>query len=201
MLTHEVTDLLGRWRDGDRDALDQIMPLVFDEVRGRARQLFAREPASHTLEPQALISEVYVLLNGMEPPACATREEFVNLLARIMRNILVDYARRRRARKRGRGVEKVSIDEGAVDPIAGLTPERLNDLLDVDRALAKLERDNPRQARILEYGFFLGLTDGEIRDVLGVGRDTAWRDRKKAMEWLRAELAGDAPEGGPRHAV
>lgn len=185
---HEVTDLLGKWREGDPDALDQIMPLVFEEVRFRARRLFANEPDSHTLEPQALVSEVYLLLNGMAPPDCATREEFVNLLARIMRNILVDYARRRRARKRGSEYGKVPIEDDTAALASSLTPQRLDDLLDVDRALGKLERESPRQARILEYRFFLGLTDAEIRDVLGVGRDTAWRDRKKAMDWLRSEL-------------
>ncbi len=190
----EVTVLLGRWRQGDPRALDELLPMVYEEVRALARRLFANEPASHTLQPTALVSEVYLRLAGMKPPRCTNRGQFIGFLAKVMRHILVDYARRRRARRRGGDVAKVPIDEEVrqtVDSVSGLTPKRLQEILDVDRALIKLEGESPRLARIVELRCFLGLTGEETVNQLGVSRDTAWRDWKKAEEWLAAELGHD----------
>ncbi len=187
----DVTALLGRWRQGEAQALDELLPMVYEEIRSLARRLFAGEPASHTLQPTALVSEVYLRLAGMKPPRCANRGQFIGYLAKVMRHILVDYARRRRSRRRGGDQAKVSIGEElreTVDAVTGLTPKRLDEILDVNRALAKLEGESPRLARIVELRCFLGLTGEETVRDLGVSRDTAWRDWKKAEKWLAAEL-------------
>ena len=186
----DVTILLERWRQGDERALDELLPIVFEEVRALARRLFVDEPASHTLQPTALVSEVYLKLTDLKPPRCASRDELIGFLARVMRHILVDYARRRRSRRRGGGQSKIAIDGEvrAISDPTGLTPEQREELLDVDRALARLEAEDPRLARVVELRYFLGLTAKETVEKLDVSRDTAWRDLKKAKEWLKAQL-------------
>ncbi len=187
----DVTALLGRWRQGEAEALNELLPMVYEEVRFLAHRLFAGEPGSHTLQTTALVSEVYLELAGMKPPRCVNRGQLIGFLAKVMRHILVDHARRRRSLKRGGDIAKVSIDEKAGEPLdslTGLTLQRREELLDVDRALIKLEKEDPRLARVVELRWFLGLTTQEMADSLGVSRDTVSRDLTKAKAWLKAEI-------------
>jgi RNA polymerase sigma factor (TIGR02999 family) len=178
-----VTQLLERWSGGDRAALDELMPLVYDELRRLAGNYLRRERADHTLEPTALVNEAYLLLVGQRSTRWQNRAQFIGVAANMMRRILVSYARAHNAAKRGGQHFTVSLGE------ADRFGERPDvDLLAVHEALERLAAIDPQQARVVELKFFGGLTIEETAEVLGVSHTTVETDWKMARAWLRREL-------------
>lgn len=180
----EITRLLAAWSDGDADAFDRLIPVVFDELRAIAARYFEREDSRHTLQPTALVSELYLRLAGCEKVHFKNRAHFFGTSATLMRRILVDYARTRDRQKRGSGDRPVSL---AVVPEVAWELDL--DLLLLDDALQALARLDPRQARIVELRFFAGLKNHEIAEVLGVSRTTVKREWETARRWLYRTLA------------
>ncbi len=190
----DLTQLLQEWHAGDRQALDQLMPRVFDELRLIARSYFAREVPGHTLQPTALVNEVFLRLVDADRVDWQGRAQFFGIAARLMRCVLVDHARGRRAAKRGGAAHHTSIDLDDLAP-AG----RGVDLIALDDALEDLARINPEGSRVVEMRYFTGLTLEEIAEVLGVSRTTAKRKWRTARLWLHRELCHnerDPPAGG-----
>jgi len=180
-----VTQLLERWGRGDRAALDELMPLVYEELRRLAANYLRRERADHTLEPTALVNEAYLLLAGQRSARWQNRAQFVGVAANMMRRILVSYARAHNAAKRGGLHFTVSLGE------ADRFGERPDvDLLAIHEALERLAAIDPQQARVVELKFFGGLTIDETAEVLGVSHTTVEGNWKMARAWLRRELDG-----------
>ena len=178
-----VTELLLAWGEGDQSALNQLIPLVHDELRRIAARYMARERLGHTLQPTALVNEVYLRLVDVERVRWQNRAHFLAVAARLMRRILVDFARTRRYQKRGGGNERVTFDEALMIDVG-----RGHDLLALDDALDGLARVDDRQSQIVVMRFFAGLTVEEIAGVLGVSNATVMRDWKLAKSWLLREL-------------
>lgn len=180
---HEVTDLLVEWSEGNVEALEQLMPLVFDELRKLARSHFRHESEGHTLQPTALVHEVYMKLIDQRKVQWDNRSQFYAFAAMLMRRILVDHAKGRRAAKRGGHVQKLSLDEalGVPEPVD-------LDVLALDDALSALAEIDPRQAKVVELRFFAGLTLEEIGEVLDVSATTVKRDWRTARLWLYREI-------------
>ncbi len=178
------TALLSMVRSGDREALERLFALVYDELRRMADGQLRREPVGHTLQPTALVHEVFLRFVDAEVPA-ADRSHFIGIAARAMRQVLVDHARRRVAAKRGGGRVRTTLGGGELalelDPV---------EMLDLDRALASLD---DRQRRVVELRFFAGLEEREIGEVLGVTERTVRRDWVKARAWLYAALYPEEP--------
>ena len=183
---HEMTQLLRQWHSGDKEALDRLMPMVVSELRRIARGHFARESASHTLQPTALVNEVYLRLVDAERIEWQGRAHFFGIAARLMRCVLVDHARGRQAAKRGGEVHRTVLE---IDQLAPASREV--DLLELDDALAEMSRINPEGSRIVEMRYFTGLTLEEIAEVLGVSRTTVKRKWRAARIWLHRELSRD----------
>jgi RNA polymerase sigma factor (TIGR02999 family) len=182
-----VTKLLLRWREGDRQALEQLMPLVYAELRRMASHHLRRERGDHTLQSTALVHEAYLRLAGQDPPQWQNRAHFFAIAARLMRQILVDHARTRDAAKRGSGACTLSLDE-----TIGL-PQKVNlDVLDLDKALTELSEMDGQQGRIVELRFFGGLTIEDTSEVLGVSPATVKRDWLVARAWLLRAMTGEA---------
>jgi RNA polymerase sigma-70 factor (ECF subfamily) len=182
-LPPDVTQLLRDWGQGDPSALEKLIPLVFDDLRHIAGRMFHHESAGHTLQPTALVSEVYLRLMDQRKVQWQNREQFFSVAALMMRRILVDYAKGRRAAKRGSGVPKVPLDE------ALKIPDMQNvDVADLDEALARLAEIDPRQSQIVELRSFMGLSQEEIAEVLGISTTTVKREWSTAKLWLRREL-------------
>ncbi len=187
----EVSQLLDAWSDGDSEALDQLMPLVSDELRRIARRYFYDEPSGHTLQPTAVVNEAFIRLKAQRKVRWHGRAQFFGAAAQLIRRILVDYARHRRAEKRGGKVLIVPLDE------ALSLPEELDpDLIALDDALEDLAQLDPRQARIVELRFFGGLDFQEIAELEKISRSTVWREWKTALPFLRRELSRDPAPGG-----
>ena len=182
-MAQRVTELLLAWGDGDQTALEQLIPLVHAELRRIAARYMARERAGHTLQPTALVNEVYLKLVDVERVRWQNRAHFLAVAARLMRRILVDFARSRRYRKRGGDVEHVAFDESVVIAIG-----RGHDMLALDDALDELARVDARQCQIVVMRFFAGLTVEEIATVIDVSPATVMRDWKLAKSWLLREL-------------
>ena len=183
-----VTDLLVLAGAGDRDALDRAFPLVYDELRCLARRQLRREADGHTLSTTALVHEAYLRLVDQTRVQWRDRAHFLAIAATAMRRILVDYARRHHAAKRGAAARRVpleSVEELAVD-------ERAELLVALDDALERLAALDGRQARVVECRFFGGLTEEETAEALGIGLRTAKRDWAKARSWLYQEIYPDA---------
>ncbi len=180
----DVTELLHSWNRGDLSALDQLMPIVFDELRHIAGQQLAGEGNGHTLQPTALVSELYLKLLSQRRVQWRDRGEFFGVSARIVRRILVDHARRHQAKKRGGEADTTSLEE-----VTGLTVQQFPDLLALDDALKDLEKANPRASKVVELHAFTGLDFKEIAAVLDISRSTAIRDWNFSRLWLRRELA------------
>ena len=181
-----VTELLRAWSDGDDGALEELMPLVEVELRRLARGYMARERPNHTLQPTALVNEAFVRLTDARQVRWQDRAHFLCISARLMRRVLVDYARRRGFSKRGGGVQRVTLHEALVtseDP--GL------DVVALDRALEALAKVDLRKSRIVELRFFGGLSVEETAEVLQVSADTVKRDWRLAKLWLLRELEGE----------
>ena len=177
-------DLLVEWRGGNRAALDALFPLVYDDLRKRARAQLRQQPTGHTLTTTALVHEAYLKLIGVERVSWEDRAHFLALAATAMRHVLVSYARRNLAAKRGGARRAVSLEEAPVFTDAGS-----EDLLALDAAVAKLAGVNERLSRTVELRFFGGLTIEETAEALGVGVNTVKRDWDKAKAWLAEELA------------
>ncbi len=185
-----VTTLLARAGAGDRAALDEALPLVYGELRRLAHRALRREGAGHTLGTAALVHEAYLRLVDQRPGAWRDRAHFLAVAATAMRRVLVDYARRRGAAKRGAAARPVTLDalaEGAALDLAG-GDDAAARLADLDEALVRLARLDARQARVVECRFFGGLTEEETASALGIGLRTAKRDWAKARSWLYQEL-------------
>jgi RNA polymerase sigma-70 factor, ECF subfamily len=180
----DVTQLLIAWSNGDRAALDKLMPLVYEELRRRARQYMSRQQPDHTLQTTALIHEAFLKLVNQPEKRWQNRAHFLGVAAQAMRHILIDYARSRECAKRGGAGHLVSLEEGAV-----VSVERAAELVALDDALSRLEDIDPRKARVVEMRYFGGLTVAEISQVLKVSPDTVLRDWRLARTWLRRELS------------
>jgi len=178
-----VSQLLQRWSDGDKEALDRLMPLVYSELRRMARRYMWQQPSGHTLQTTALIHEAYLRLVGQEEKRWESRAHFFGVAAQAMRHILVDYARARHAGKRGGDARVVSLEEATI-----VSEERAAELVALDDALVELARLSPRQGRIVELRYFGGLSVTETADVLKVSSDTVTRDWNHAKAWLHREL-------------
>jgi RNA polymerase sigma factor (TIGR02999 family) len=181
----EVTRLLVRWRDGDEAALEQLMPLVYDELRRLAERYMRSERPDHTLQATALVHEAYVRLAGVDV-AWEDRIHFLSLAARMMRRVLVDHAKSGRRKKRGGGAAKVTLDD-----IELASPAPTSDLLALDDALTRLAAIDERKARAVELHFFGGLTYDETAAALGVSAATVDRDLRMAKAWLYHEVKGE----------
>lgn len=186
-LPAEVTQLLGQWGGGDREALDELMPLVYDELRSMAHRHMARERDGHTLQATALVNEVYLKLKDERAGQWRNRAHFFAVAAQMMRFILVDYARQHARAKRGGGAQAVTLDEAML-----VSQERSDELLALDDALKKLEQLDERKSRIAVMRFFAGLTIEETAEALAISVETVMRDWRLARAWLRNELSAPA---------
>jgi RNA polymerase sigma factor (TIGR02999 family) len=175
----EITELLRRWSDGDAEAFDRVLPLVYDELHRLAARYLAGERAMPTLQPTALVNEVRVRLLGWDAVKWNNRGHFFGVSAQMMRRVLVDIARRRQAERRGGGSVRLpldGIDVAATEPTA--------DVLEVDAALERLAADDPRKARVVELRFFGGLSAEETAEALGLSVRTVHADWAFARAWL-----------------
>jgi RNA polymerase sigma-70 factor (ECF subfamily) len=184
----DVTALLREWSAGDRGALERLMPLVYEELRKLAASHLKSERGNHTLQPTALVHEAYLRLVGQRSVSWASRAHFYGIAAQMMRRVLVDHARKRQAAKRSPGTLFLDIGEEAEAP----APERMPELLVLDRALTELERLDPRQARVVELRFFAGLSVEETAEVAGISTATVKREWKTARAFLRHEIGLEA---------
>ena len=184
-----VTQLLYEWRAGNQEALNQLMPLVYDELRRLAGHYMKSERASHTLQPTALVNEAYIRLVGMEV-SWQDRTHFFAVAGRLLRRILVDHAKLHRRDKRGGGLVRMTLDErlgaGGPDP----------DILALDDAITSLSAFDERKARLIELHFFGGLTYKEMAEALEVSQATVHRELRLAKAWLHHDLnkKGEADE-------
>jgi RNA polymerase sigma factor (TIGR02999 family) len=178
------TSLLAEWRNGNRAALDQLFPLVYEDLRRRARSCLRAQAQGHTLTTTALVHETYLKLIAVEQVSWQDRAHFMALAATAMRHVLMNYARRNRAAKRGHGPTRVSLEAAPI-----LTDTGAEQLLAVDAALTKLAGLDERLGRTVELRFFGGLSVEETAESLGVAPRTVKRDWRKAKAWLYRELA------------
>jgi len=181
---HTVTEMLAEWSDsGNREALDKLMPIVYDELHRQAARYLRHEREGHTLQTTALVHEAYVRLIGQAEVRWQNRAHFFGIAAEMMRRILVDYARKRQALKRGGDALKLTLNE-ALDS----SSEQKLDLISVDEALTKLAGMDKQQARVVELRFFGGLNVDETAEVLSISPRTVKRDWKVAKAFIRREL-------------
>jgi len=181
---NEVTQLLRAWSDGQHEALERLMPLVYEELHRLARHYMSRERSGHILQTTALVNEAFLRLVDARHVNWQNRAHFFAISASLMRRILVDFARTYQSQKRGAGVRPVSLDEGL-----DVTEERL-DLASLDDALKTLAALDPRKSRVVELRFFGGLSMEEVAEVLQVSPETVKRDWKLAKAWLLREMGG-----------
>ena len=182
----EVAELLQRWGGGDSRALDQLIPIVYEHLRRLAHRRLRAEGGQCSLNTTALVHEAYLRLVGSPERDLQDRTHFLSLASRVMRHVLVDHARARKAAKRGGG----AVAEPLTDPLDAI-PDRDMDLYaDMDEALSRLEAMDPRQSRILEQRYFGGLSLEETATALGVSLATVKRELRSARAWLAAELGG-----------
>ena len=187
---HDVTRLLHAWAAGDEAALLQLMPLVYDELHRLARRYMAGEQPGQTLQTTALVHEVYLRLVDVKNVNWQDRAHFYALCARLMRRILIDFARSRTYQKRGGGAAHVDLDEAAtVSAVVG------DELLAVDHALEQLAALDSRKGQVVELRFFGGLTVEETALALRVSPETVMRDWRLAKAWLTRELSQEGPHG------
>jgi len=182
----DITQLLQRWSEGDEEAHDQLMPLLYDELRKLARARMRRERPDHTLGTTGLVHEAYLKLVDLSGVQWHNREHFLALLSRMMRHILVDYARAKKAARRGGGRPHVELDEERLVP-----DEQVEAILELEEALTHLEAEHPRPAQAVAHCYFGGLTNEEAAEVLGVSRATVERDLRFARAWLAQALGKD----------
>jgi RNA polymerase sigma factor (TIGR02999 family) len=188
----QVAGLLAAWRDGDRTALDRLLPLIRPELHRLARRHLAREAANHTMQASSLVQEAFLRLLPSNA-GWRDRAHFFAVASRVMRHVLVDHARSRKRVKRGRGAPHLALDDVVV-----LSPARVDEIVAIDLALDRLAETDARKARVFELRFFGGMTVEETAEVLGVAPNTVVRDWNFSRAWLRRELseartAGCAP--------
>jgi RNA polymerase sigma factor (TIGR02999 family) len=182
--TNEITKLLQGWQGGDGAALDALVPVVYKELRRLAHYELRKERPDHTLQSAALVHEAYFRLVGRDLPQWEGRTHFFAIAAQLMRQILVDYARRRRASKRGSGVCMLTLDDAMAMPQG-----KDVDVVAVDDALNTLAEVDPRQSRVVELRFFAGLSLEETSEVMGIATATVQRDWTAARAWLHREIS------------
>jgi RNA polymerase sigma-70 factor, ECF subfamily len=183
----DVTQLLARWAEGERAALDALMPVVYSELRKIADAFLRRERSGHTLQPTALVHEAWLRLVRQDQPSFDHRKQFYALAAQMMRRILVDHARTVNAEKRGGGMVRTTLEE-AVEVCADRTVE----FLVLDEALTRLARVSARQAQVIELRYFGGMNVEEMAGLLGVSPATISRDQRTAEAWLSHAMADAA---------
>ena len=183
----DVTDLLLTWRQGDAAALDRLVPLVYDELRRVARRHLQREEPGHDLQATALVHEVYLRLVDVDRMTMRSRTHFFGVAATLMRQILVDHARRQRAGKRGAGATMLSLDE-----VQAAAPASSVDVLALDQALDALSGIDARQCRVVELRFFAGLNIDETAEALGISPATVEREWAMAKAWLFRRMSSYA---------
>jgi len=191
----EVTGLLHRWSHGDAAALEELWPLVYDDVRRLARRQMARERGNHTLQGTALVNEAFIRLSGQRVLNWQSREQFLSFAAQVMRRVLVDHARQRAAQRRGDGAKRLSLDDtqaalelDAAQALDAFDDDRV-DVLAIDAALTRLQLIDAPQSRIVELRYFGGLTLEETASVAGISLASVKREWVMARAWLRRELA------------
>ena len=182
----EITKLLQTWSAGDPAAAEQLLPLVYDELRHIAARQLRQERGGHTLQATAVVNEAYLRLQGHEGFQWPSRAHFFAFAAHLIRRVLVDHARHRNRAKRGGGLERVTLAEAE-----DLALERAPDLVALDEALTRLEALDPRKAAVVELRFFGGLTTDEIAQHLSVSPETVGREWRRAKAWLYKELRGN----------
>jgi RNA polymerase sigma-70 factor (ECF subfamily) len=193
---HEVTQLLRAWSEGDEGALDRLMPMVYDELYRLARHYMAVERSGHTLQATALVNEAYLRLAKSEPDFKG-RTHFFAIAARVMRRILVDWARSRGAGKRGGDVPMVELDQNAAFEEGGAARGKSSeDLIAIDDALTTLAKLDARKSGIVELRFFGGLSVKETAEVLKVSEETIRKDWNITKSWLKRELSRGQAYGG-----
>ncbi|HEU4509773.1 MAG TPA: sigma-70 family RNA polymerase sigma factor [Pyrinomonadaceae bacterium] len=178
-----VTQLLRQWSDGSGEALERLIPIIYEELRGRAAGYLRRERPGHTLQPTALVHEAYLRLAGAQDVPWQNRTHFFAIAATLMRRILVEHARKKAASKRGGAEIRLTLDENLAGADKGI------DLLAVDQALERLAAIDAQQARVVELRFFSGLSVEESAEALGVSPRTVKRDWSVAKAWLHRELS------------
>jgi len=181
-----ITELLVGYQGGDKEALDQLMPIVYDELRRQAARYLRREQAGHTLQTTALIHEAYVRLVDQRNVQWQNRAHFFGIAAQLMRRILVDHARTKKRVKRGGSKVQVSLADATV---ATTGPDL--DIVALDEALERLEKLDQQQSRVVELRYFSGLTVEETAEVMGISTATVKREWSVARAWLHRELSGD----------
>lgn len=179
----EVTSLLNKLAEGDQEAVAKLVPLIYDELRRIAGSRLRHERPNHTLQTTALVHEAYMKLVAHRKANWQNRAQFFGVASQVMRRILVDYARGQHRIRRGGRQQRVLLDD-----ILLISPHRADELLAVNESLSKLERMDPRQARIVELRYFGGLTVDEIAEVVGVASKTVSRELKVAKAWLYDDL-------------
>lgn len=180
---HDVTEILRDWQSGDKNAPERLFPLVYDELKRRAGKHLARERGDHTLQPTALVHEAYLRMVDQSSLAVGDRLHFFAIASRVMRQVLVDYARMHNAEKRGGAAQRFSIEN-----FEYLPEQTAGDLLELHEALKKLEQLDERKSRVVDMRFFGGLKESEIAEILCVNEKTVRRDWNFAKLWLYREL-------------
>ncbi len=184
-ISQEITELLLKWSGGDKTALDQLIPLVYPELRRLARKYMRREAAVHTLQTSALINEAYLRLVNQKGVEWQDRAHFFAVAAQVMRHILIDHARSHRYEKRGAGAQHLAFDDVAI-----VGEQRAAEFLALDEALTNLAVVDARKSKIVELRFFGGLTVDEIAEVIKVSPITVKREWRAAKAWLNLEISG-----------
>jgi len=182
--SNDITRLLLDWRSGKKAALDELTPLVYQELRKLAVSYLRRDRSDHTLQPTALIHEAYIRMVNQDLPDWKSRTHFFGVASNLMRQILVDHARKHHAAKRGAGLKKVTLEEAVI-----YSNEKASNLLQLDDALTRLAEFDERKARVIELRYFGGLKVEETAEALGISVATAGRDLRMAEAWLRRELS------------
>jgi RNA polymerase sigma-70 factor, ECF subfamily len=179
-----ITEMLKAWSGGDRDAAEDLMPLVYGELRQQARRYLRRERENHTLQTTGLVHEAYLRLVDQHAVTWQNRAHFFGIASQMMRRILVNYAVGRSRDNRGGGAIQITLDDATI----GSCNETDEQLIALDQALARLESLDERQVRIVEMRYFTGLSIGETAEVLGISPATVKREWNMARAWLRSEL-------------
>jgi RNA polymerase sigma factor (TIGR02999 family) len=192
----DVTGLLIAWSQGNRSALDLLMPQLYDELRKMAHGHMRRERAGHTLQTTALVNEVYLRLVNLEKVDWQHRAQFFALSAEMMRRILVDAARARLSGKRGKGAVRVTLDKALI-----ITADHDASLLALNVAMDALAKVAPRQARVVELRYFGGMTEQETAEVLKTSPRSVNRDWHFARAWLMRQLTGTGSTSAPKEPV
>lgn len=183
----DVAKLLEELANGQHDAADELMPLVYDRLRLLARKLLRHESAAHTLQPTALVNEAYLRMVGQNQVDWQGKTHFFAIGAKMMRRILVDHARRKLSKKRGGGMHRIELADDLC-----VSNRNDEDVMAIEEALDKLSELDPRQAQIVELRFYGGLTVEEVAEVLGVSKRTVESDWTMLRAWLRRELSGES---------